>query len=42
MPEEEIGHVSDFFARPIVAGIELTGSIKVVEKIHLVGHSSTL
>jgi len=27
MPEEEIGKVSDFFAHPVVAGIELTGTL---------------
>ena len=42
MPEEEIGHVSDFFARPVVAGIELTGPIKVGEKVHIVGHTTDL
>ncbi|MBW1723602.1 MAG: translation elongation factor-like protein, partial [Deltaproteobacteria bacterium] len=29
MAEDEIGRVSDFFARPVVAGIDLTGSFKV-------------
>ena len=29
MPEVEVGIVSDFFARPVVAGIDLTGSLKV-------------
>ena len=36
MPEEVIGNVSDFFARPVVAGIELTGSLKVGDKIRSV------
>ena len=31
MPEELIGTVSDFFARPVVAGIELTGTLKMVD-----------
>ncbi len=42
MPEEEIGKVSDFFARPVVAGIELTGTIKVGDKIHIKGHTTDL
>jgi putative protease len=42
MPEVEIGTVSDFFARPVVAGIELTGTLKVGDKIHIKGHTSDL
>lgn len=42
MPEEEIGHVSDFFARPVVAGIELTGPIKLGDKVHIIGHTTDL
>ncbi len=42
MPEIEIGHVSDFFAKPVVAGINLTGSIKVGDKIHIKGHTTDL
>ena len=40
--EVEIGRVSDFFARPVVAGIELTGALKVGDKIHILGHTSDL
>lgn len=40
MPEVEIGKVSDFFARPVVAGIELTASLKVGDKIHITGHTT--
>jgi hypothetical protein len=29
MPEVEIGSVSDFFAHPVVAGIELIDGLKV-------------
>ena len=29
MPEVEVGKVGDFFAHPVVAGIELTASIKI-------------
>ncbi len=42
MPEIEIGQVSDFFARPVVAGITLTGSLKVGDKIHIKGHTTDL
>ncbi|MBA7591261.1 hypothetical protein ES708_33413 [subsurface metagenome] len=42
MPEEEVGKVNDFFARPVVAGIELTGTLKVGDKIHLKGHTTDL
>jgi len=42
VPEEEIGHVSDFFARPVVAGIELTGPIKLGDKVHIIGHTTDL
>jgi selenocysteine-specific translation elongation factor len=42
MPEEVIGKVSDFFAHPVVAGIELTGSLKVGDKIKIKGHTTDL
>ncbi len=42
MPELEIGTVSDFFARPVVAGVELRGSLKVGDTIHVVGHTTDL
>ena len=42
MPEVEIGSVSDFFARPVVAGIELTTSLKVGDRIHIVGHTTDI
>ncbi len=42
MPEEVIGRVSDFFARPVVAGIELTSSLKLGDKIHIQGHTTDL
>ena len=40
MAEEQIGTVSDFFAHPVVAAIELTGSLKIGDKIHIKGHST--
>ena len=42
MPEEEVGKVSDFFAHPVVAGIELTGTLKVGDQIHIKGHTTDL
>ena len=42
MPEELIGTVSDFFARPVVAGIELTGTLKVGDTVHIIGHTTDL
>jgi len=42
MPEEVIGNVSDFFARPVVAGIELTATVNVGDKIHIKGHTTDI
>ena len=42
MQEQEIGHVSDFFAHPVVAAIELTAPLKVGDKIHFKGHTTDL
>ncbi len=42
MPEEVIGKVSDFFAHPVVAGIELTGSLKAGDKIHIKGYTTDM
>ena len=42
MPEEVIGKVTDFFARPVVAGIELTATLKLGDKIHIKGHTTDL
>ena len=42
MPEEEIGKINDFFARPVVAGIELTGTLTVGDKIHIKGHTTDM
>lgn len=42
MSEEIIGEVSDFFARPGVAAIELTASLKLGDRIHIKGHSTDL
>lgn len=42
MPEVEIGKVTDFFAHPVVAGITLSGPLKVGDKIHIKGHTTDL
>lgn len=42
MAEVEVGHVSDYFARVGVAGIDLTGALKVGDTIHVVGHTTDL
>ena len=42
MPEEEIGRVSTFFARPVVAGIDLTAPIKVGDRIAILGHTTDM
>ena len=42
MAEVEIGKVSDFFARPVVAAIELTGDLKAGDTIKIKGHTTDL
>jgi len=42
MEEQIIGKVSDFFARPVVAAIELTAALKLGDKIHIKGHTTDL
>jgi putative protease len=42
MSEQMIGKVSDFFARPVVAAIELTGVLELGDKIHIRGHTTDL
>jgi len=42
MPEVVIGKISDFFAHPVVAGIDLTGSVKVGDKIKIKGHTTDM
>jgi len=40
--EEDIGRVRDFFARVGVAGIDLTGKLKVGDTIHIHGHTTDI
>jgi putative protease len=42
MAEVEIGKVSAFFARPVVAGVDLTGTMKKGDTIHIKGHTTDL
>jgi translation elongation factor EF-Tu-like GTPase len=42
MPEELVGTVVDFFARPVVAAVKVTGSLKVGDKIHIKGHTTDM
>jgi putative protease len=42
MKEQEIGTVSDFFARPVVAAIVLKAPLKVGDKLHFKGHTTDL
>jgi len=40
MAEILIGTVSDFFARPMVAGLELSSPLKIGDTIHIKGHTT--
>ena len=40
--EVEVGTVTEFFARPVVAGIDLTRNLKCGEVIHIKGHTTDL
>ena len=42
MPEVVIGKVTDFFSRPVVAGVELTAPLKLGDKIHIKGHTTDM
>jgi len=42
MEEELIGTVSEFFARPVVAGIDLNGKISLGDKVKIKGHTTNL
>ena len=42
MAEKEVGKVMDFFAHPVVAGIDMTGSLEVGDKIHIHGHTTDI
>ena len=40
MPEEKVGVVNDYFAKINVAGIDMTGNLKVGDTIHVKGHTT--
>ena len=42
MKEKAVGKVSDFFAHVVVAGIDMTGTLKVGDKIHIKGHTTDI
>jgi len=42
MAEKEVGKVNDFFAHPVVAGVELTSALKVGDTIHIKGHTTDI
>ncbi|MDP2919224.1 MAG: translation elongation factor-like protein [Dehalococcoidia bacterium] len=42
MPEVAIGKVMDFFARPVVAGIDLSAPLKVGDTIRIHGHTTDI
>ena len=42
MAEDIIGTVEDFFAHPVVAGIKLSGTLKVGDKIKIKGHTTDI
>ena len=42
MGEVEIGKVTDFFAKPVVAGIELSGTLKTGDTIHVKGSTTDM
>ena len=42
MSEIEIGKVDDFFAKPVVAGITLTGTLNTGDTIHIKGHTTDI
>lgn len=41
-PQTLIGHVSDFFARPVVAGIDLVAPLKVGDTIRIQGATTDM
>jgi len=42
MAEDIVGTVEDFFARPVVAGIKLSGPLSVGDKIKIKGHTTDI
>jgi len=42
MSETEIGKVTDFFAKPVVAVMQLTGPLRIGDKISIKGSSTDM
>jgi translation initiation factor IF-2 len=42
MPEIEVGTVSDYFAHPMVAGIDLCRGLNTGSRIHILGHTTDI
>ena len=42
MPEIEVGKVSDYFAHPMVAGVDIIRTLAIGSKIHILGHTTDL
>ena len=42
MAEDIVGKVEDFFAHPVVAGVKLTGPLKLGDKIRIKGHTTDI
>ncbi|MBN1153003.1 MAG: translation elongation factor-like protein [Dehalococcoidia bacterium] len=42
MAEIEVGRISDFFAKPVVAGVELHGALKTGDLIRIKGATTDL
>lgn len=42
MPEVRIGLVTDFFVRPVVAGVKVEGAINLGDSIHIKGHTTDM
>ena len=42
MPEIEVGKISDYFARPMVAGVDLIRNLKTGSRVHILGHTTDL
>jgi translation initiation factor IF-2 len=42
MEEIQVGRISDFFAKPVVAGVELHGTVRVGDLIRIKGATTDL
>ncbi len=40
MEEEKVGRVEKFFAKPGVAAVEVTGVLRIGDKVHFKGHTT--